>query len=35
VVFTKDAYEAFVAGPISGRSAKATARSSEVEEEDK
>jgi large subunit ribosomal protein L4 len=35
VVFTKDAYEAFVAGPIRGRSAKATARSSEVEEEDK
>jgi large subunit ribosomal protein L4 len=35
VVFTKDAYEAFVAGPISGRAAKATARSSEVEEEDK
>jgi large subunit ribosomal protein L4 len=35
VVFTKDAYEAFVAGPISGRSAKATARSSEVEEESK
>jgi large subunit ribosomal protein L4 len=35
VVFTKDAYEAFVAGPISGRSTKATARSSEVEEEDK
>ncbi|MBP2322462.1 large subunit ribosomal protein L4 [Kibdelosporangium banguiense] len=35
VVFTKDAYEAFVAGPISGRSAKATARSGEVEEESK
>lgn len=35
VVFTKDAYEAFVAGPIAGRSAKATARSSEVEEESK
>jgi large subunit ribosomal protein L4 len=35
IVFTKDAYEAFVAGPISGRSAKASARSSEVEEEDK
>jgi len=35
VVFTKDAYEAFVAGPISGRSAKASARSSEVEEEAK
>ncbi|RSM69825.1 50S ribosomal protein L4 [Kibdelosporangium aridum] len=35
VVFTKDAYDAFVAGPISGRSAKATARSSEVEEESK
>jgi large subunit ribosomal protein L4 len=35
VVFTKDAYDAFVAGPIRGRSGKATARSSEVEEEDK
>jgi large subunit ribosomal protein L4 len=35
VVFTKDAYEAFVAGPISGRSGKASARSSEVEEESK
>ncbi|MCE7005728.1 50S ribosomal protein L4 [Kibdelosporangium philippinense] len=35
VVFTKDAYEAFVAGPISGRSATATARSGEVEEESK
>jgi large subunit ribosomal protein L4 len=35
VVFTKDAYEVFVAGPISGRSAKASARSSEVEEEAK
>jgi large subunit ribosomal protein L4 len=35
VVFTKDAYEAFVAGPIRGRSGKASARSSEVEEEDK
>jgi large subunit ribosomal protein L4 len=34
VVFTKDAYEAFVAGPISGRSAKATARSGEVAEEE-
>jgi large subunit ribosomal protein L4 len=32
VVFTKAAYEAFVAGSISGRSAKGTARSSEVEE---
>jgi large subunit ribosomal protein L4 len=35
VVFTKDAYDSFVAGPISGRGAKASARSSEVEEEDK
>ncbi|CAM4126493.1 50S ribosomal protein L4 [Kibdelosporangium persicum] len=35
VVFTKDAYDAFVAGPIAGRSAKATARSGEVEEESK
>jgi large subunit ribosomal protein L4 len=35
VVFTKDAYEAFVAGSISGRSAKGSARSSEVEEEEK
>jgi large subunit ribosomal protein L4 len=30
VVFTKDAYEAFLAGPTRGRSAKATARSGEV-----
>lgn len=36
VVFTKDAFTAFLEGPIQGRSAKATARSSEVaEEEDK
>ena len=35
IVFTKDAYEAFIAGPIRGRSAKASARSSEVEEEAK
>ncbi|TCO65340.1 50S ribosomal protein L4 [Actinocrispum wychmicini] len=34
VVFTKDAYDSFVAGPIRGRAAKASARSSEVEEED-
>ena len=32
VVFTKDAYDAFVAGPISGRTAKSSARSSEVED---
>jgi large subunit ribosomal protein L4 len=32
VVFTKDAYEAFLAGPTRGRSAKATARSGEVAE---
>jgi len=36
VVFTKDALTAFLEGPIQGRSAKATARSNEVaEEEDK
>jgi len=36
VVFTKDAYTAFLEGPIQGRTAKASARSSEVaEEEDK
>jgi large subunit ribosomal protein L4 len=36
VVFTTDALTAFLEGPIQGRSAKATARSSEVaEEEDK
>nr|WP_042182720.1 50S ribosomal protein L4 [Kibdelosporangium sp. MJ126-NF4]CEL15165.1 LSU ribosomal protein L4p (L1e) [Kibdelosporangium sp. MJ126-NF4]CTQ93239.1 LSU ribosomal protein L4p (L1e) [Kibdelosporangium sp. MJ126-NF4] len=34
VVFLKDAYESFVAGPIAGRSAKASARSSEVVEEE-
>jgi large subunit ribosomal protein L4 len=34
VVFTKDAYEAFVAGPVAGRTATATARSSEVVEEE-
>ncbi|PRY43550.1 50S ribosomal protein L4 [Umezawaea tangerina] len=33
VVFTKDAYDVFVAGPARGRSAKAVARSSEVSEE--
>ncbi|KAA2264736.1 50S ribosomal protein L4 [Solihabitans fulvus] len=33
VVFTRDALELFLAGPARGRSAKATARSSEVEEE--
>jgi len=36
VVFTKDALQAFLEGPVQGRSAKAVARSSEVaEEEDK
>jgi large subunit ribosomal protein L4 len=36
VVFTKDALTAFLEGPVQGRSAKATARSGEVaEEEDK
>jgi large subunit ribosomal protein L4 len=36
VVFTKDAFTAFLEGPVQGRSAKATARSNEVaEEEDK
>ncbi|TCP53205.1 large subunit ribosomal protein L4 [Tamaricihabitans halophyticus] len=37
VVFTKDALERFVAGPVKGRPSKATAvaRSSEVEEADK
>jgi len=33
IVFTKDAYELFVAGPAKGRSVKATARSSELTEE--
>jgi large subunit ribosomal protein L4 len=33
VVFTKDAYELFIAGPTKGRSVKATARSSELTEE--
>ncbi|WNV90893.1 50S ribosomal protein L4 [Umezawaea sp. Da 62-37] len=33
VVFTKDAYDVFIAGPARGRSAKAVARSSEVSEE--
>ncbi|WP_329071067.1 50S ribosomal protein L4 [Amycolatopsis sp. NBC_01480] len=32
VVFTKAAYDAFVAGPVRGKGAKATARSSEVSE---
>ncbi|MGC7095962.1 50S ribosomal protein L4 [Amycolatopsis lurida] len=32
VVFTKSAYDAFVAGPAKGKSVKATARSSEVAE---
>ncbi|GAB2759444.1 50S ribosomal protein L4 [Amycolatopsis magusensis] len=32
VVFTKSAYDAFVAGPVKGKGAKATARSSEVAE---
>jgi large subunit ribosomal protein L4 len=35
VVFTKDALDAFLAGPVRGRSAKASARSSEAEEEGK
>jgi large subunit ribosomal protein L4 len=36
VVFTKDALQVFLEGPVQGRSAKAVARSSEVaEEEDK
>ncbi len=34
VVFTKDAFERFVAGPAKGRSAKATATSGEAEEAD-
>jgi large subunit ribosomal protein L4 len=34
VVFTKAAYEAFVAGPARGKGAKATARSSELEGSD-
>ncbi|HEX6353926.1 50S ribosomal protein L4 [Actinophytocola sp.] len=34
VVFTKTALQAFLEGPIQGRSAKATARSSEVAEEE-
>ncbi|XIF83647.1 50S ribosomal protein L4 [Kutzneria buriramensis] len=33
IVFTKDAYELFIAGPAKGRSVKATARSSELTEE--
>ncbi|MFQ6265341.1 50S ribosomal protein L4 [Kutzneria viridogrisea] len=33
VVFTKDAYELFVAGPAKGRSVTASARSSEISEE--
>ena len=32
VVFTRDAYDAFVAGPATGRSAKAVASESEVED---
>ena len=32
VVFTKDAYDAFVAGPARGQSVKASARSGEVTE---
>lgn len=32
VVFTKSAYDAFVAGPVRGKGAKASARSSEVSE---
>jgi large subunit ribosomal protein L4 len=32
VVFTKAAFDAFVAGPVRGKGAKATARSSEVTE---
>ena len=34
VVFTKSAYDAFVAGPVRGKGAKAVARSSEVEGSD-
>ena len=34
IVFTKAAYDAFVAGPVRGKGAKATARSSEVEGSD-
>ena len=33
VVFTRDAYDAFVAGPATGRSAKAVATESEVEDQ--
>lgn len=33
VVFTKDAYDAFIAGPATGRSAKAVATSTEAEQE--
>jgi large subunit ribosomal protein L4 len=33
VVFTKDSLDVFLAGPVRGRSAKAVARSSEVDEE--
>ena len=32
VVFTKAAYDGFVAGPARGKSAKASARSSEISE---
>jgi len=32
VIFTKDAFDAFVAGPVSGKGAKAVAAESEVEE---
>jgi len=32
VVFTKAAYDVFVAGPVRGKGAKASARSSEVTE---
>jgi large subunit ribosomal protein L4 len=34
VVFTKDALQAFLEGPVQGRSAKASARSGEVEQEE-
>jgi large subunit ribosomal protein L4 len=34
VVFTKDALQTFLEGPVQGRSAKAVARSSEVEQEE-
>ncbi|WP_158881302.1 50S ribosomal protein L4 [Amycolatopsis anabasis] len=34
VVFTKTAYDAFVSGPVKGKGAKASARSSEVEGSD-